>query len=452
MIIENLSRKHGLIIVDDPDFLHCCNKCEVAISLGSVEACPQRVHTSNSCCPSCSIFLEHGLEALLGHWKEQSHFMAGLQIVVPLIPEITEEIIRAAFRLEKVPTKQLGLVYEWKNRRSLDITFTKHLTWVMTLRHNFWPLDLKDHFLLDPLIYGLAGFPTRAGASVFSQLRGLFEDFLNWLKKYYQIDPSELFDLNSKTGQNYISYFVSYFLGFENADNIAINILAPDYEVSSDPETCLVCTGIDQIPAISFQKINESLIMQKGLLNHWLAIEPALQKMLDELGVITTEMRSASPQQMRITQIGEVLDRIQSIQEQFLKLKPSISNMQGHLSPIVPLLAEPLIQKLLPNFNLNLMNSWLDFARSTERSVEGAHSYIRGKMNLLELDQEKRMTRRLNLLAALFGCLSGLNLIIAFFSWAIPIPSTDLLIISGILIISLIVLTLLFVIRVVPHD
>lgn len=452
MTIENLSRKHGLMIVDDPDFLHCCDKCEVAISLGSVEACPQRVHTSNSCCPSCSIFLEHGLEAMLGHWKEQSHFMAGLQIVVPLKPEITEEIIRVAFRLEKVPTKQLGLVYEWKNRRSLDITFTKHLTWVMTLRHNFWPLELKDYFLLDPIIYGLAGFPTRAGASIFSQLHGLFEDFLNWLKKHYQIDPSEFLDVNSKTGQNYISYFVSYFLGFENAENIAINILAPDYELSSDPETCLVCTGIDQIPAISFQKVNESVIMQKGLISTWEAIEPALQKMLDDLGEITNIMRSLSPQETTISRLSELLDRIQAIQEQFLKLKPTISNMQGHLSPIVPLLAEPMIQKLFPNFNLNLMNSWLDFARSTERSVEGANSYIRGKMDLLALDQEKRMTKRLNLLTALFGCLSGLNLIIAFFSWSTPDPGQDLLLLSGILIISLIVLTLIFVTRITSRD
>jgi hypothetical protein len=452
MTLENLSRKHGLMLVDDPDFLHCCDRCEVTISLGGVDSCPQRVHTSSSCCPSCSSFLEHGLEAMLSHWKDQAHFMAAFQVVVPFNQEITEEIIRAAFRLRKVPLKQLGLIYEWKPGTTLDITFEKHLNWVMTIRHNFWPLNLEENFLRDPLIYGLAGFPSRAGATIYSQLYELFEDLKSWLVKYHQVDPKELFDPESKTENSYVSYYVSYFLGFDNAENVVIDILAPDYEQSSDPETCLVIMGIDQIPIISFQKVNEALIMQKGLLTTWETIEPSLQRMLKELSVITTEMRAASPQQMSVSQLSEVLDRIQSIQEQFLKLKPSISNMQGHLSPIVPFLSEPLIQKLFPNFNLNLMNSWLDFARSVERSVEGANAYIRGKMNLLALDQEKRMTRRLNLLTALFGCLSGLNLLIAFFAWATPVPSTDLLIISGFLIISLIILTLLFVARVVPHD
>ena len=90
--IENLSQKHGLMLVtEDPDFLHCCMKCEVAESLGSIDACPQRVHTSNSCCPSCSIFLEHGLEAMLLHWKE-GQFFASFQIVIPL--KIDEDMIR----------------------------------------------------------------------------------------------------------------------------------------------------------------------------------------------------------------------------------------------------------------------------------------------------------------------------------------------------------------------
>jgi len=173
--IENLSRKHGLMLITDAndDFLQCCMKCEVATSLGSVESCPQRIHTSNSCCPSCGIFLEHGLEAMLVHWKEGAQFFAGFQIVVPL--RISEEVIRSAFRLHKVPINQLRILYEWNNR-TLDIVFTKHISWVMTIRHAPWPLDIDDNFLLDPLIYGLAGFSSRAGATVFSQLRGLFED------------------------------------------------------------------------------------------------------------------------------------------------------------------------------------------------------------------------------------------------------------------------------------
>ncbi|MFX0151344.1 MAG: hypothetical protein ACFFAJ_11220 [Candidatus Hodarchaeota archaeon] len=451
MVLDNLSRKHGLMLVDDPEFLHCCDRCEVAISLGGVESCPQRIHTSSSCCPSCGIFLEHGLESMLSHWKDQAHFMAAFQIVVPFNQEITEEIIRTAFRLRKVPLKQLGLIYEWKYGMTLDITFEKHLNWVMTIRHNFWPLNLDEEFLRDPLIFGLAGFPARAGATIFSQLNELFEDLEKWLTKHYQVDPKELFSKESKT-ENYVSYYVSYYLGFENAENISIDILAPDYERSSAPETCLVQMGIDQIPIISFQKVNEALIMQKGLLTTWETIEPALQKMLDELSIITTEMRAASPQQMTVPQLSEVLDSIQLIQEQFLKLKPSISSMQGHLTPIVPHLSEPLIQKLFPNFNLSLMNSWLDFARSVERSVEGANSYIRGKMNLLALDQEKRVTKRLNLLTALFGSLSGLNLLVAFYAWSTPQPTDFDVIILGLLIVSLIILTLLFVARVVSRD
>ncbi|MFX0172839.1 MAG: hypothetical protein ACFE9L_13060, partial [Candidatus Hodarchaeota archaeon] len=91
-------------------------------------------------------------------------------------------------------------------------------------------------------------------------------------------------------------------------------------------------------------------------------------------------------------------------------------------------------------------------ARSVERSVEGANSYIRGKMNLLALDQEKRVTKRLNLLTALFGSLSGLNLLVAFYAWSTPQPTDFDVIILGLLIVSLIILTLLFVARVVSRD
>ncbi|MHA2225148.1 MAG: hypothetical protein ACXAC8_08080 [Candidatus Hodarchaeales archaeon] len=447
--LQDLSRKHGLILVtDDPDFLHCCDRCEVAISLGSIEKCPQRVHTSNSCCPSCSLFIEHGSEALLTHWKGQAQFLSAFQVVVPL--RVTEEIIRSAFRLYKVPVNQLRILYEWDNSITLDISFEKHIDWVMVIKHNFWPLDLNDAFLRDSLIYGLSGFPSRAGATIFSMLRSLFEDLKTWLTENYEIDPVEMLLDDSNTGnQNFVSYFVSYYLRFENAENITINILAPDYEKSTDPETCLVTIGDSQIPVVLFQKLNDALVMQKGLMTSWFRIEPALQKMLEELTDITSEMRSVVSS---VQNLSDLLDRTQMIQAQFLKLKPAISNMQGHLSPIVPLLAEPLIQKLLPTFNLNLVNSWLDFARSVERSVDGATSYIRGKMNLLALEQEKRTTKRLNLLTALFGCLSGLNLLVAFFSWSTPEPSPSDLLFSGFLIVGLIVLTLLFVITVISKD
>lgn len=447
--IENLSRKHGFILVtDDPDFLHCCMKCEVAASLGAVDTCPQRVHTSNSCCPSCSIFLEHGPEAMLTHWKEQAQFFIAFQIVVPL--KISEEVIRSAFRLHKVPVNQLRILYEW-NSMILDIVFERHMDWVMTIKHSYWPLDpsIQDSFLRDPLIYGLAGFPDRAGASLYSQLKSLFEDLKTWLIENYQIDPLELFDddHSKNTLQNFSSYYASYFLRFENAENLTINIMAPDYEKSADPETCIVNIGESQIPVVSFQKVNEALVMQKGLMNSWLTIEPALQNMLEELTDITAEMRAIST----VEQLSESLDRTQAIQAQFLKLKPAISNMQGHLSPIVPLLSEPLIQRMFPNFNLSLMNSWLDFAKSVERSVEGATSYIQSKMNLLALEQEKRTTLRLNLLTALFGCLSGLNLIVAFLAWSQPTPTNETLLLTSLLIVSLITLTLLFVGRVISR-
>ncbi|MFX1536297.1 MAG: hypothetical protein ACFFDI_18935 [Promethearchaeota archaeon] len=447
--IENLSRKHGsMLVTEDPDFLNCCMRCEVAASLGSVEICPQRVHTSNSCCPSCNLFLEHGSEAMLAHWQDQAQIMAGFQIVVPL--KITEEIIRSAFRLQKVPVNHLGILYEWKNTRTLDVVFEKHIDWVMTIRHTFWPCDIhnEDPFLRDALIYGLAGFPSRAGASLFTQLKSLFEDFKTWLIENYQIDPLELFD--DDQSKNYTSFYASYFLRFENAENLTINIMAPDYEKSEEPETCLCHLGDNQIPVVLFQKINEALVMQKGLISAWFSIEPALQKMLEELTNITSEMRTltSSNKIVKTIQLSELLDRTQAIQAQFLKLKPAISNMQGHLSPIVPLLSEPLIQRMFPNFNLNLMNSWLDFARSVERSVEGATTYIQGKMNLLALEQEKRTTKRLNLLTALFGCLSGLNLIVALLVWTVPQPDSATFLVTLALISSIIALTLIFVGRV----
>jgi hypothetical protein len=451
--IENLSRKHGLMLItDDTEFLHCCMKCEVATSLSSVDSCPQRVHTSNSCCPSCGIFLEHGLEAMLTNWKENAQFFAGFQIVVPL--RISEEVIRSAFRLHKVPVTQLGILYEWNNR-TLDIIFEKHITWVMTIRHAPWPLDLYDSFLRDPLIYGLAGFSSRAGAAVYSQLRGLLEDLKTWFIENYQIDSEEIFYSGQNDKQDsFVSYYVSYFLRFENITNMAIDILAPDYERSSEPERCLIrAVGSSQIPIVTFQKVKDSLIMQKGLLTSWQDINPSLQKMLDDLSVITTDMRSVSTVRGNsVTQLSELLDRTQIIQAQFLKLKPVISNMQGHVSPLVPLLAEPLIKHLLPSFNLNLMSSWLEFARSVERSVEGASTYISGKMNLLALEQEKKTTKRLNLLTALFGCLSGLNLIVAYIAWATPTPTSEFYLSIGALMISLIALTLIFVGRLVSRD
>ncbi|UCE14304.1 MAG: hypothetical protein JSV04_03785 [Candidatus Heimdallarchaeota archaeon] len=418
----------------------------MASSLGSVEACPQRVHTSNSCCPSCSIFLEHGSDAMLTHWKDQAQFMAGFLIVIPLT--LTEEVIRSAFRLHKVPITQLRILYEWKNTRTLDIVFERHINWVMTIRHTYWPLDLYDPFLRDPLIFGLAGFPARAGATLFSQLRSLFEDLKTWLIENYQVDPLEIFN-GDQQQKNYVSYFASYFLRFENAENLTVHIMAPDYEKSDEPETCLVTIGDNQIPVVEFQKINNTLVMQKGLVNSWLLIEPALQKMLDELTNITAEMRTVT--KLTVIQLSALLDETQSIQAQFLKLKPAISNMQGHLSPMVPLLSEGLIPKLFPSFNINLMNSWIDFAKSVERSVEGATSYIQGKMNILALEQEKRTTVRLNLLTALFGCLSGLNLLVALLAWYSSEPTDEIFFGTILAIIVLITLTLLFVGRVVSR-
>ncbi len=444
--IESLSQKHGLMLVtDDPDFLHCCMKCEVASSLGSVEACPQRVHTSNSCCPSCSLFLEHGLEAMLSHWKE-GQFFASFQIVIPL--KIDEDMIRSVFKLYKVPVNQLRILYEWKDYGTLDIVFERHLDWVMTIRHTYWPLDLLQPFLREPLIFGLAGFPDRAGATVFSQLQKLVEDFKTWLIENYEIDLKDFFpDEVNHTNQNSYSYFVSYFLRFENAENLSLYILAPDYGRSEDPEICLLRMGDNQVPVISFEKVNEALVMQKGVLASWQKVEPELQGMLEDLSSMTTEMRTT--QATTVSQLTELLDRIQTIQERFFKLKPEISTMQGHISPFVPLLSEPLIRKLFPSFNLSLVNSWIDFARSVERSVEGANSYIQGKMNLLALDQEKKTNRRLNLLTALFGCLSGLGLLVSVLAWYDPHPSELTLILTGILIVSLTALTLIFVGRVV---
>ncbi|MFX0116055.1 MAG: hypothetical protein ACFFB3_16005, partial [Candidatus Hodarchaeota archaeon] len=421
-VIDKLGRKYGLMLAaDEADFLHCCMSCEVASALGSVEACPQRVHTANSCCPSCDFFLEHGSEAMIAHWEDPSQIFVAFQIAIPL--KVTEEEIRSAFGLQKVPPNQLRLLYEWQNTRALDVEFEKHVEWSMSIRYTYWPLDLAEGFLRDPLIYGLAGFPDRAGAAAFSQLRQIFEDFKEWIAIAYNIDPESLFHDEAES-QSFASYFISYFLRLEIAENLTINILAPDYERSSDPESCLVVVGDSQIPLISFNQINEALIMQKGLLTSWQRIEPALENMLEELTDITAEMRTAQADST-VVLLTELLDRIQTIQEQFLKLKPSISIMQGHISPIVPLLSEPLVKKLLPNFNLSLVNSWLDYAKSVERSVDGANSYIQGKMNLLALNQERKTTKRINLLTALFGSLSGLNLILAYLTWVTPEPSQE---------------------------
>ena len=450
--IERVSRKHGLMIVnpEDRDFFHCCNQCEVASSLGSVEECPQRIHTANSCCPSCSLFIEHGIGALLTHWGDQAQILVGFQIVVPLNSGITEEILRAAFHLHKVPLNQLHLLYEWHDSRTLDISFENHSYWTMTIRHIYWPLDLQNPFLRDALIYGLTGYPERAAVTIYSHLRNLFNDFSDWVRRNYNIEPVEIFNIEEKNNRNTVSYYASFFLRFENAENITVDILSPDYERSSDPESCIVRLGISQIPAISFQKVNSALVMRKGLETAWGSIELSLQKMLEELSEITSEMRSSKP--VSAKQIGELLDRIQVIQVQFLKLKPIISNMQGALSPLVPLLSEPLIQQLLPSFNLNLVNSWFEFSKAVERSIDGANSYIQGKMNILAIDQEKKTTKRLNLLTALFGCLSGLNLIVAFLSWGTPNPNQELLVLSGSLILFLIVLTLLIVGGVLSRD
>ncbi|MFW9915484.1 MAG: hypothetical protein ACFFGZ_07710 [Candidatus Thorarchaeota archaeon] len=447
--IRNLTRRYGRMLVSEgSDFFHCCMKCEVATALESVEACPQRVHTSNSCCPSCGHFLEHGSEAMLAHWEDQAQFLVAFQVVLPL--KISEEVIRSAFGLHKVPMNQLKLFYEWKrNARTLDVAFEKHIEWSMTLRQTYWDLNLEDAFLRDPLIYGLAGFPDRAGAAAFSQLRQVVEDFKEWCQVVHQIDPEELFqdDLDS-ISQSFASYFISYFLRFENAENLTIEILAPDYEHSRDPESCLVIEGDKQVPLVSFQSINEVLVMQKGLLTSWHMIEPALQHMLEELAEITADMRITQVDST-VPHLSELLDRVQTIQEQFLKLKPTISNMQGQISPIVPLLSEPLIEKLLPYFNLNLINSWLDFTKSVERSVDGANTYIGGKMDLLALNQERRTTKRINLLTALFGILSGMNLIMAYLAWATPNPTQEALIFSAVLTTSLIAVSVAIAARVI---
>lgn len=379
--------------------------------------------------------------------QSEAQIFVAFQIVIPL--KITDEIIKSSFRFHKVPLHQWRLVYEWKDGRALDVVFEKHIEWTVTIHHTYWPLVLNEALLRDPLIYGLAGFPERAGAATFSQLRSIVEDLKEWITHYYQIDPEELFqdDVNANNTSS-ASYFISYFLRFEIAENLTINILAPDYEKSSDPESCLVAVGDPQIPMMSLQAIRETLVMQKGLLTSWQRIEPVLQNMLDELTEITAEMRTTQIDST-ILRLTELLDRIQLIQENFLKLKPSISNMQGRLSPIVPLLEQEMIHKLLPNFNLSLVNSWLDFAKSVERSVDGANSYIQGKMNLLALNQEKRTTKRINLLTALFGSLSGLNLIMAYLSWASPGPSQEALLFTTLLMISLIAFIAILVKKVV---
>lgn len=383
---------------------------------------------------------------MLAHW-EDAQFLVAFQVVIPL--KISEEVIRSAFGLHKVPANQLRLFYEWKrNARTLDVAFEKHIEWSMTLQQTYWDLDLEDPFLRDSLIFGLAGFPDRAGAAAFSQLRQVVEDFKTWARVVHQIDPNELYqdDLDSINHQSFASYFISYFLRFENADNLTINILAPDYEHSRDPESCLVIVGDKQIPLVSFQNINEVLAMQKGLLTSWHRIEPALQSMLEELAEITADMRTTQVDST-VPYLSELLDRIQTIQEQFLKLKPTISNMQGQIP--VSQLSDPLIKKLLPYFNLALINSWLDFTKSVERSVDGANAYIGGKMDLLALNQERRTTKRINLLTALFGILSGMNLLMAYLTWATPDPTQGALLFTALLTMSLIGVSVAIAVRVI---
>ena len=442
--VEPLSNKHGMMLVtDDMDFLHCCMECEVASSLGSVSDCPQRIHTSNSCCPSCSKFLEHGKEAMLAHYQEIANFYVAFQIVVPLSHSVTEDVIRSVFHLEKVPTDRLMILFEWKDW-TCDVVFRKYNDWVMTIKHNYWPLDLQQELFWDTLVYGLAGFPERAGARVFTYLQSILDSFIQWINKTYPgIDPTEIFKVNTENSKNLVSYYISYHLRIENADNMTIDILAPDYEHSEDPEVCMVRLSDPQIPVVAFKKMNDVLVMQKGLLSSWNLINPALQNMLSELSLITSEMRNIHARSS-VAEVSELLDRTQTIQVQFLKLKPSISTMQGHMSSFIPLLADENISGLIPTFNESTLRSWIDFTQSVERSLESANSYITGKLNLLALNQEKRTTKRINLLTALFGSLSGLNLIVAFLSWATPNPTYELLIFSGCLILVFVTLSLIF--------
>lgn len=73
-------------------------------------------------------------------------------------------------------------------------------------------------------------------------------------------------------------------------------------------------------------------------------------------------------------------------------------------------------------------------------------------MNLLSLEQEKRTTKRLNFLTALFGCLSGLNLLVALLAWSQPTPDEGTFFATVVLIIALIALTLVFVGRVISRE
>ncbi|MHA2297302.1 MAG: hypothetical protein ACXAEU_20930 [Candidatus Hodarchaeales archaeon] len=443
MQVEKLSREHGLkLIRDDPDYLHCCMRCDVAEVLGSVEICPQRVFTCNSCCPSCSIFLEHGLEAMLSHWGDKAQYFGAIQIAIPLA--VSEDIIRSAFLLHKVPVDELRLQYQWKGW-SFDCAFEKSVNWVALIKHMYFPINFEKEFLRDPLIYGLTGFSERAGASLFVQLREVLQDFMNWISKNFPVDPEEIF-VNANDGGKNISYYAGYFIRINEQSNMAIDILAPDYERSSEPEQCLMRIGIEQIPVISFSKINKTLLMQQGIVSAWESIKPSLERMLEELGIITTDMH------ISLNQLSDLLDRVQTIQGQFLKMKPVITNMRGSISTIVPLLSEPLISELFPNFNLDLVNNWLDFSRSVERSVEGASSFIQSKLNLMSLQQEKKVTKRLNILTALFGSLSGFNLILAFISWLDPQPTLTEWLIIGSLILSLTALSLIFVYKLIPED
>ncbi len=380
---------------------------------------------------------------MISHYREIAKLFVAFQIVIPMSHSVTEDVIRSVFHLEKVPTDRLMILYEWKDW-TCDVVFRKTIDWVMTIKHNYWPLDLDKGFFWDVLVYGLAGFPDRAGARVFSYLQSILNDFMQWIYSNYPgIDPTEIFMVESENSKNLVSYYTSYHLRIENAENMTIDILAPDYEHSEDPEVCLIRLSDSQIPVVAFKKLNDVLVMQKGLLSSKQLIYPALQNMLYELSLITAEMRNIQARSS-IAEVSELLDRTQAIQVQFLKLKPEISTMQGHMSSFIPLLADKNISSLIPTFNEATLRSWIDFTLSVERSLEGANSYFTGKLNLLALNQEKRTTKRINLLTALFGSLSGLNLVVAFLAWSIPNPTDELLLLSSLLIVTLVALSLIF--------
>jgi hypothetical protein len=419
--IEPLSFKHGLMLVaDDPDFLSCCMKCEVAASLGSVEACPQRLHTSNSCCSSCGLFLEHGKDAMLSHWQDHAQFMAAFQVVIPFNANITEKDIREVFHLQKVTSTHLSLTFEWQNKRVLDIHFSKDISWVMTVRHNYWPIDLNEPFLRDGLIYGLAGLTEHAGARLFSDLKNLIKDFVSWLSKSYNIEFTALFKHQSSFEKNLTSYFVSYFLQFQNSDNLVIEVVIPDYEQSTDSEVCLIRSEEMNKAFSTFSNITHALILQTELLTFWDTVEPTLHQSLDQLALITRKI-----QQLQLTipvsELNDLLDQVQSIRIKLMAVKPTISRLPGTLAPYMAVLSDPLIETILTQFNLTLLNSWLDFARSVEQSVIGVNTYIQSKLNLLTYSQEKKIRRRMDWIVVFFASITGIatavNFVVLLFVW-----------------------------------